>query len=150
MQLTSHTDYALRLLMYLMLYKEERVSVKHVASLYHISAHHLAKVASRLASLGWIQSHRGHGGGLAIMPGTDQLSVAEVVRALEPSLRIVECFGSPHACPLSPACKLKFALHQASQAFLTVLDDYPLYTLVEEPDLLRSLIDPQKSTDPSS
>ena len=45
MQLTTHTDYALRLLIYLMSHRSRKVSTREVAEAYAISLHHLAKVA---------------------------------------------------------------------------------------------------------
>lgn len=141
MQLTSHTDYALRLIMYLMLHEDERVSVKQIASIYDISTHHLSKVARELTHLGWIESHRGNQGGLSLVASTTQLTVGTVVRTLEHNLRIVECFGPQNTCPLAPACALKRALYEASEAFLSVLDGYPLHTLVMHPERLHALLD---------
>lgn len=140
MQLTSRTDYALRLLIYLMLHEGEYVSVSQVSKAYGISTHHLSKVANDMTHLGWTHSRRGQGGGLILADGTAQLSVGDIVRALEHNFRIVECFGSNNTCPLSPSCQLKKIIYEASQAFLSVLDSYLLSTLVEQPDALRVLL----------
>jgi len=138
MHLTSHTDFALRLLIHLQV-SEESVSVAEVATAYGISRNHLAKVARELAHLGWIESKRGRGGGLSILPDAFELTVGTVVRALEP-LTMVECHREEgNTCPIEPACKLKGVLHEATAAFLAVLDGYTISSLARRPDLLRAL-----------
>src|SRR5690606_22074528 len=49
MQLTLHTDYSLRLLIYLATYPDTPASVREIADAYGISSNHLAKVAQTLA-----------------------------------------------------------------------------------------------------
>ncbi|MFI4859843.1 MAG: Rrf2 family transcriptional regulator [Phycisphaerales bacterium JB063] len=139
MHLTTHTDYALRLLIYLQARPEAPASVREVAEAYGISAHHLAKVAQTLAGLGWIDSRRGRGGGLALGEGAPQLGLGEVVRALEPDA-LVECHGDRSACPIEPACKLKGVLYEAREAFYAALDDYTLADLARQPRKLTRLL----------
>lgn len=140
MQLTTHTDYALRLLVYLFVHEGGPVSVKRVAGAYGISSNHLAKVAAELVRLGWIRSRRGNGGGLSLQPAARELSVGDVVRGLEHNLRIVECFGANNTCPIAPACELKVAFREASEAFLRVLDGYSLVQITRHPTMLRELL----------
>ncbi len=53
-----------------------------------------------------------------------------MVRQLEPSHALVECFGTRSHCLLDPACRLKGALDGALQAFLAALDRVSLADLV--------------------
>jgi len=140
MQLTNHTDYALRLLIYLFVHESGSASVAQIAQAYDISTNHLAKVAGALARHGWIRSRRGHGGGLSLLPAASELTVGEVVRTLEQNLQIVECFREDSTCPIEPACGLKAVMQQASEAFLTVLDGYRLADFVKRPIPLRRLL----------
>lgn len=111
-----------------------------MAAAYGISRNHLAKVAQELTRLGWIESKRGRGGGLSMVPETAELTVGAVVRSLEP-LTIVECHREEgNTCPIEPACKLKGVLHEATAAFLAVLDGYTIGSLARRPDLLRTLL----------
>ena len=139
MHLTTHTDYALRLLIYLQARPKEPASVREVAEAYGISAHHLAKVAQSLSALGWIDSRRGRGGGLTLAKGTPGLGLGQVVRALEPDA-MVECHGDHSNCPIEPACKLKGVLYEAREAFYTALDDYTLADLAKQPRKLTRLL----------
>ena len=140
MQLTTHTDYALRLLIYLALPKDAApATVQKVAMAYGISANHVAKVAQTLVQTGHIKSVRGRGGGLALARPAPEIGVGEVVRETE-NLRLLECFGPASQCPIDPACLLKRALGKAQEAFLRELDRYTLADLVDNGDDLRRLL----------
>ena len=52
MQLTTHSDYALRLLIYLMTYDAK--CIREVSDAYGISLNHLTKVAKSLTKGGWL------------------------------------------------------------------------------------------------
>ena len=130
MQLTSHTDYALRLLIYLAIYKGGTpATVQDAAARYGISANHLAKIAQRLVQLGYINSHRGRGGGLELACDENDINLGDIVRQTE-NLVIVECLGDESTCPIDPVCGLKHVLDKARNAFMDVLDDYTLADLL--------------------
>jgi Rrf2 family nitric oxide-sensitive transcriptional repressor len=130
MHLTSHTDYSLRLLIYLALKPDHgQATVQEVATRYGISSNHVAKVAQKLVQLGYVVSHRGRGGGLALALAPEEINVGQVVRGTEP-LELLECFGANSTCPIDPSCRLKGVLHEAQRAFLEVIDRYTLADLV--------------------
>jgi Rrf2 family nitric oxide-sensitive transcriptional repressor len=123
-QLTFHTDYALRLLIYLMKRPGQQVSTREIAEHYGISVNHLVKVAKFLTQKGWLVASRGSGGGVIMADHTPKVKVGEIVRRLE-NIDVVECFNaSTNTCPISRYCRLKPMLHQARDAFLSVLDSF--------------------------
>jgi Rrf2 family nitric oxide-sensitive transcriptional repressor len=64
-----------------------------------------------------------------------------VVRRTEPDLALVPCFDPINtACAITPACRLRGALHQARAAFLAVLDGYSVADLIENREVLRELL----------
>ena len=90
MQLTTHTDYSLRLLIYLGLSRDKApATVQEIALSYGISANHIAKVAQTLTRLGYVKSLRGRGGGLVLAGDPERISVGEVVRQTE-NLKLLE------------------------------------------------------------
>jgi len=139
MHLTTHTDYALRLLIYLQTLPGEAVSVREIAKAYGISSHHLAKIAQELSGLGWIDSRRGRGGGLTLGAKASRLKLGTIVRALEPDA-LVECHGDHSTCPIEPACKLKGVLYEARTSFYASLDNYTLSDLARQPRKLTRLL----------
>lgn len=140
MQLTIHTDYAMRLLIYLVVHRDDHpATVQDAAAHYGISTNHLAKVAQTLVQLGYITSRRGRGGGLELAQKPDAIRLGDVVRQTE-NLQLVECFGPNSSCPIQPACHLKSALGRAQQAFLAVLDEYTLADLSSNRQRLQALL----------
>lgn len=129
MQLTKHTDFAFRVLLHLgRLPAGERSSVAALSDHYGLSANHLAKVVVRLSQLGYVDAARGKGGGITLTERALNATAADIVRAFEPKLTLVDC-NSP-ACGLLPDCRLRGALAQAMQAFMRQLATYTLADLL--------------------
>lgn len=140
MRLSTHTDYSLRVLMYLSLQQDSApVTVQKIAEDYGVSANHIAKVAQTLAQFDYVRSVRGRYGGLVLAQPAAKIGVGQVVRAVE-NLQLVECFGSGSSCPIEPVCRLKNILHTAQLAFLTTLDEYTVADLVAQREELEKLL----------
>jgi Rrf2 family nitric oxide-sensitive transcriptional repressor len=134
MQLTSFTDYALRVLLYAAVRPESRCLTADVATAFGISRHHVVKVVNELQHLGYLDTTRGRDGGFALATPPDRIPIGEVVRLTEGTLTLVECFDrDTNTCPLARACGLKDVLTEAFDAFLAVLDRYSLADLIAEP-----------------
>lgn len=146
MKLSLFTDYSLRVLMFAAL-KRETFSLSEVAEAYDISRHHLVKVVNYLAKLGYLETRRGRGGGIALGMKPEDIRIGMVVRRTEDTPFIVECFDKQHnTCPINGSCRLKGALAQAVNAFYETLDRHTLSDLVAGTDgtrLTRILL-PQK------
>lgn len=129
MELTSLTDYGVRVLMYAAAHEDRRVTLREIAAAYGISLEHLRKVVHRLAQLGYLETTRGRAGGMRLAQKPTAIRVGEVVRGLEHSLTIVDCERQP--CPLCGACALKGALDDARGAFIERLNQYTLADLLD-------------------
>ncbi len=141
MRLNVQTDYALRMLMHLAVEKQGLVSVREVSERFGISKNHLMKVAYLLGRAGFIEAVRGRAGGLRLGCAATDINVGEVVRCVEADFAIVECFQNDKGeCLITPACRLKGVLQDATAAFLAVLDDYSIDDLVRRHPTLRSLL----------
>ena len=116
------------------------MSVSTAAERLQVSQHHLAKVAQALAYTGVVETVRGRGGGVRLVPGAGEFTVGSIVRALEP-LTLVECFDPDRSrCGLPPACRLKPMLDNAVEAFLCSLDAHCLAELWSRPKSLQVLL----------
>lgn len=129
MQLSRHSDYALRVLMALAS-GDRQLSVDEIARRYDISRNHLAKVAQRLQSQGFVTTFRGRGGGMRLARPADEIVVGDVVRRFENLESFVGCFAAGGGCIVNGLCGLKPALGGAIQAFLAHLDQVRLSDLV--------------------
>jgi Rrf2 family nitric oxide-sensitive transcriptional repressor len=141
-QLNLKTDYSLRLLLYLVLRPSEIVPVGRVARAFDISEHHLAKVSQTLTKLGLVRQVRGRAGGLQITAAPESVKLGWLVRQVEGSLALVECFdATQNTCVIAPVCALKGALHEAQKAFFDVLDRYSLADVTRNAGPLRALLE---------
>lgn len=126
MQLTRHTDYALRLLIYLAGIDDRRVQIAAVAESQAISRTHLMKIANELARAGFLDAARGRGGGIRLARNPAEINLGDVIRTMEPPCPMVDCTS----CRLIRGCSLPGVLDQASSAFRAVLEKYSLADIV--------------------
>ena len=141
MRLTTHTDYALRVLMYLALRPGESSTIQEIAERYGISKNHLMKVVQHLGAAGWIETSRGRGGGLRLARPAAAIDLGDVVRSTEEDVALVECFKpEENLCAITPACRLKGIFAEALEAFFQALSRYTLADLVQRPASLARLL----------
>jgi len=130
MRLTSMTDYALRLLMYLAQQPDRLCTIAEVAAAHHISEAHLMKITHQLALASWIETVRGKGGGMRLALDPAAIRLGEVVRSMESDFQLVECFGPDNACVITRQCRLTSVLQGALNDFMAHLDSYTLADLL--------------------
>jgi Rrf2 family nitric oxide-sensitive transcriptional repressor len=141
MRLTLHTDYALRSLIYLAAAGEAGGTASSIAARYKISENHLRKVMQKLVALGFVKSARGRGGGLHLSRSAAEIIVGDVVRGMEETLDVVECWTpATNTCPIIRACGLKGVLGEALDAFFAVLDRQTLADISQQEARLRRLL----------
>jgi len=133
MRLTTMTDYALRLLMYVAHHPDRLCTIAEIAEAYDISQAHLMKITHQLALAGFIETVRGKGGGMRLAAPPAAIKLGAVVRAIETDFVLVECFGSGNRCALTEYCRLARLLAGALEGFIGHLDRHTLADLV--PDL---------------
>ncbi|MCB1911896.1 MAG: Rrf2 family transcriptional regulator [Rhodocyclaceae bacterium] len=138
MNITQHTDYALRVLIYLGACPERRATIKEISDRFEISRSHLMKIVNRLVTDGFVHGLRGKGGGIRLNRPPAEICVGEVVRRMEPGFDLVDCFQNESSCLLSSGCRLKKALRDALEAFLGSLDAVTLADLLVNPPHLRA------------
>ena len=133
MHITQHTDYALRVLIYLAANTARLVTIAEVSQRFDISRSHLMKVANQLVREGFVDGLRGKGGGLRLARPAAQIGIGAVVRRMERGMELVECFGHDSNCLLTSNCKLKGVLATALEAFLQSLDRVSFAEVLEAP-----------------
>ncbi len=123
MQITSYTDYALRVLLYLAMSPNKQANVTEIAEFYNISRNHLVKIVHQLGSKNFVTTTRGKGGGISLQRPPELINIGDVVRSMETHFNWVECFDpAQQNCRLLPGCGLKQLLARAGNAYLQVLD----------------------------
>jgi Rrf2 family transcriptional regulator, nitric oxide-sensitive transcriptional repressor len=124
-RLLLQTDYSLRTLMYLAM-RAERQTVDDIASFFQISIPHVAKVVHQLARLGFLRSIRGIGGGLELAKPASEITIGQIVRAVEGNTHFLECQSVDDVCVIQRHCKLRVVLDRAELIQLEYLDSIKL------------------------
>lgn len=142
MKITTHTDYALRVLIQVGLSQGTLVRIADIARSFGISHNHLMKVVHRLGALGYLETVQGRHGGVRLARAPSSITVGEIVREFEAGIPLVECFEPESSrCRIQGACALKRALGTALDAFLETLDTVTLADLLKPRRRLSRLLD---------
>lgn len=114
MRLSLQTDYSLRSLMFLAMNPGRR-NVDEIAAFFNISEPHVARVVNHLSKLGYIRSKRGVGGGIELGKDPQDITIGEIVAAVEGDVHLLECLGRQNVCLIEQSCKLKGVLATAER-----------------------------------
>lgn len=138
MKLSTKGRYGLRALIDLALYSEnETVSIQSIARRQNISDSYLEQLMRKLRSAGLIVSVRGAQGGYKLERPANEISVGDVLRALEGSLEAVTCGGEDNSCQGADLCVTKFVWERINSSIRDTVDSIKLSQLVEESRLMR-------------
>jgi Rrf2 family transcriptional regulator, nitric oxide-sensitive transcriptional repressor len=137
MRLTSYTDYALRTLMHLAANRERLVTVQDIAAFHGISKNHLTKVVHHLGVLGIIETVRGRNGGLRLRKEPDAINIGELVRKTESDFYRASGAEAARDAGSGPADGLRHVLRGATDAYLQVLDNVTLKSLMKRDAMRR-------------
>ena len=107
MQITRQADYALRAMMRLATLKQnERAATSQIADDENIPPSFLAKIISQLSIAGLIHTSRGARGGVSLARPPEEISLLEVVEAIDGPIHLNECTQSEGNCRYSGTCPL--------------------------------------------
>ena len=138
MKLSTKGRYGLRALIDLALYSEnETVSIQSIARRQNISDSYLEQLMRKLRSAGLIVSVRGAQGGYKLARPANEISVGDVLMALEGSLEAVTCGGEDNSCQGADLCVTKFVWERINSSIRDTVDSIKLSQLVEESRLMR-------------
>ncbi len=140
MQLTRYTDYSLRVLIYLSLNSDRKITIKEISTNFKISKNHLVKVVHKLSTLGYLATIPGAKGGISLAKQASKINISEVIQSMEPSFYIAECFNPNGNCIISPVCELQSVLAIALKAFMKSMSQYTLADITKKPNAYRELL----------
>jgi Rrf2 family protein len=108
MQITRQADYAVRAVLYLaQLGSDQRAATSQIAQEQRIPPSFLAKIVSQLSVAGLLQTSRGARGGVSLARPPEQISLLEVVEAIDGPILLNECVSPSGACMFGEVCPMK-------------------------------------------
>lgn len=108
MQITRQADYAVRAVLYLsQLGPERRAATSQIAQEQQIPPSFLAKIVSQLSVAGLLQTSRGARGGVSLARPAENISLLEVVEAIDGPITLNECVSGNGACVFGEVCPMR-------------------------------------------
>ncbi|HJD02725.1 MAG TPA: Rrf2 family transcriptional regulator [Candidatus Mediterraneibacter excrementavium] len=135
MKLSTKGRYGLRALIDLAQYSGQApVSITSISARQDISERYLEQLMALLRKAGLIRSVRGAGGGYVLAKDMKEISVGDILRALEGNLEPVECPGlDPEgSCKAADSCVSKYVWKRINESINRTVDEIMLDQLVEE------------------
>jgi Rrf2 family protein len=122
MQITRQADYAVRAVLYLSrLGTSQRAATSEVAEEQHIPPSFLAKIISQLSIAGLLHTSRGARGGVTLAREPKEITLLEVVEAIDGPIQLNECAGENGACLFDHECPLRSVWCDAQDDLVTRL-----------------------------
>ncbi len=107
MQITRQADYALRAMLYLArLEPNQRAATSQIAEEQQIPPSFLAKIISQLSIAGLIHTSRGARGGVSLARKPKDISLLDVVEAIDGPITLNECTQDPSVCTFGDTCPI--------------------------------------------
>jgi Rrf2 family protein len=131
LQLTRGGEYAIRAIMYLGQYPVGHVSsLRDVGREQDIPESFLAKIFQSLVRAGLVTSQRGAHGGFTLARAASEITVREVIEAVDGPIALNGCVLWPEDCRRSGRCAMHAVWLRAQERMMEVLDDVTVADLV--------------------
>jgi len=134
LQLTRGAEYAVRAMTYLARFPEGNVASLHeIGEAQDIPESFLAKILQSLVRAGLTVSQRGAHGGFALARPASEITMQQVIEAVDGPISVNLCVLSPEDCARSASCTVHVAWIQAQAQLMDVLGSITVESLAHEP-----------------
>lgn len=124
------TDYAIRALLYLAGREGESASCRQLAEACDIPQSFAHKILRKLANASLVASRAGRAGGFRLDRDPRQVSLHEVLNAIQGPVAVSRCVREPKTCPRRPGCPLSVQWSKLQDSLVGLLDDTTLQDLM--------------------
>ena len=111
-------------------------SAREIAERYNIPVELMAKVLQRLARMGMVASHQGTHGGYHLARDAAQISVADVIQAIDGPVLVTACSDEDESCEQYDKCNVRDPLWRLKDRIVQSLAAFTVNELVadDEPE----------------
>lgn len=134
LQLTKRTEYGLIALVHLMDREGEVVSVREICERYPVPRRLVAEVLKDLTRAELVESHRGATGGYALGRPADQITLGQIVAALEGAPGLTSCqshLPERSDCEVEGNCPIRSPIHRLRERLWSLMELTTLRSLVQ-------------------
>ena len=133
LKMSKLTDYATVIMNFLAQNPGEVHAASELANEVGISPQTALKVLKTLSKAGLLRSQRGTKGGYLLTRPAQQISMADILQAMEGPIGLTECGSSPGACVRGSKCSVKTNWQRISQAVQEALAKVSLAEMAAPP-----------------
>ncbi|CAM4470472.1 MAG: HTH-type transcriptional regulator IscR [Legionella sp.] len=131
LRISKLADYGTVVMVYLARHPQDLCNARDIALHTHLTVPTVSKILKRLTSAGLLASVRGVTGGYRLRRPATEISVSQIIFALEDHRGFTECSLQPNDCSLQGVCTIQGNWRLISQAIETALDSVSLDTLAK-------------------
>ena len=133
LRLSKKADYALIAMKHLAVRGDRgSSSAREIAGLYDIPIELMAKVLQRLVRRGLLLSQQGTRGGYQLARTPVQISVADVIQAIEGPVTVTACSTDDGQCEQFSKCNVRDPLHRVRERILSALGECTIAELAAD------------------
>jgi Rrf2 family protein len=126
------TDYAMRVLVYLSLPdKQGPVAAKVLAKNQDIPNDFAYKILQKLTKAGLTEGYMGSQGGFTLARSPSQITLLEVVEAIQGPVIVRKCCLGLDVCPRRPSCSVSVKLEELQDSLVKFLENITLAEVLE-------------------
>jgi Rrf2 family protein len=131
MKLSTKGRYGVRLMIDLAArYGEGPVLMREIAKRQEISEKYLSNLINPLKATGLLEATRGVHGGYVLGKSPSEISMKDIVEAVEGPMCLVDCVDKPATCARTSLCIAHELWSEASKGINQVLEKYTLADMV--------------------
>ncbi|RKX73033.1 MAG: AsnC family transcriptional regulator [Spirochaetes bacterium] len=137
MRVTTKGRYALRAMINLAVNGGEKpLSIKKITEVEDLSPIFLEQIFTKLKKYGLIKSIRGAGGGFLLARDASDISVKDILEAVEEGIRMTPCCASDSVpasqCVKQPECRATGFWNSANDYIMKYFESYSLARVIKE------------------
>ncbi|MBS0357956.1 MAG: SUF system Fe-S cluster assembly regulator [Proteobacteria bacterium] len=145
LRVSKLADYGSVLMVQLARHRDAVLTATDLAEKTRIKLPTVSKLLKLLAKRNLLESHRGVNGGYGLARAPEEISIAEIIQAVEGKPALTECSFHAGDCALEPICEIRGNWRLISDAVYAALDSVSLAKLAN-PSMKITSVDVKKIT----
>lgn len=121
MQITRQSEYAIKTVLELSINYDKNISAKTISERQDVPEFFLKKTIQLLVRAGIVQTQRGSRGGVKLIKSPEELTIADVLQAIEGTLALNVCLAEGNNCPNNNICRVRSILGRTQNAMIQEL-----------------------------
>ena len=133
MQITRAAEYAIRGVLYLCSQPKGAVCLlNEISEKQNIPPSFLSKIFQNLSRTGYVSSSRGTGGGFTLLRDPEEITLLDIVEAIDGQIALNVCLNNGSLCDNKPTCAVHRVWDDAQSYLTTLLNQSTFASLAEK------------------